>query len=405
MSKSRSIEEVGNRRHIVLIGAETEDLPRDLERKLSAARISVVNPEFTTHTEGRVHYIGDIIQNIGIYGIPPADFIFSSGLFNEEFRPFIHGRGSYKDIYVDMLSAVKVIAAADVELLIAAGIEVNPDLEAAFVETFGWKAQNIGPAGTYFYYRSVFAETALPPGEVSSPVRPQGVEDEVVVGKLKLGPDSVLRVVMAAFIDKDNGSKYKHDEPHDRKGYDQILIHDVHSFLPPIYRPSIKAIKAIAEPIKKIRISKGKLLKKLRTSTVPSISFPISKAVLRKSSSWFLLSSFTIKTITRVFLFVNGDSSREEAHTTRGSSPTSSVIHRPSLQSASSPLAKPGAASPAKGGALAGEGKKRRGCFIPGGRGRFIPPFKGFQEKRIVEQIGDCRQAAGLAQEGREVLL
>ena len=147
------------------------------ERKLSAARISVVNPEFTTHTEGRVHYIGDIIQNIGIYGIPPADFIFSSGLFNEEFRPFIHGRGSYKDIYVDMLSAVKEVAAADAELLIAAGIEVNPDLEAAFVETFGWKAQNIGPAGTYFYYRSVFAETALPPGEVSSPVERKNKDD------------------------------------------------------------------------------------------------------------------------------------------------------------------------------------------------------------------------------------
>ncbi|MBI5024783.1 MAG: DUF2219 family protein [Candidatus Omnitrophica bacterium] len=175
MSKSRSIEEVGNRRHIVLIGAEPEELPRDLERKLSAARISVVNPEFTTHTEGRVHYIGDIIQNVGIYGIPPADF--SSGLFNEEFRPFIHGRGSYKDIYVDMLSAVKKIAAADAELLIAAGIEVNPDLEAAFVETFGWKARNIGPAGTYFYYRSVFAETALSPGKVSSPVKRKNKDD------------------------------------------------------------------------------------------------------------------------------------------------------------------------------------------------------------------------------------
>ncbi|MFH1691887.1 MAG: MAP7 domain-containing protein, partial [Candidatus Omnitrophota bacterium] len=146
----------GEYKTILLVGAETKVLPKQLEKTLPhLEKIYVVNPDFRFMKEGvreeiqgKIHFIQDVVQNIMQYHINPPDFSFSSGLFAMEFMPFLQGPGTY----LEMMQAMADVMPVNGEMIIAAGCyEENTQLLHAIKEV-GLVVRSIGGEGNEVYW-------------------------------------------------------------------------------------------------------------------------------------------------------------------------------------------------------------------------------------------------------------
>ncbi|MBL8012935.1 MAG: hypothetical protein JNN05_03725, partial [Candidatus Omnitrophica bacterium] len=139
---------------IMLVGAETEELPLSLKKEMPKANIIVVNPGFEAENKNDGQQkpyqvirrpIQEIKPNTTIDGVEvkEAQMIFSSGLFNNEYKGEIQGTNN--DIYGQMVGSMKSLLSSDGKIFITTGEQSNPELENSFKES-GLKVSNLTEA-------------------------------------------------------------------------------------------------------------------------------------------------------------------------------------------------------------------------------------------------------------------
>ncbi|MDO8489669.1 MAG: hypothetical protein Q7S42_06155, partial [Candidatus Omnitrophota bacterium] len=141
-----------NSKTIMLVGAETERLPNELKVSSPGARVIVVNPDKAFPKDKLVEgviLVNDIVQNLAAYSIKDVDLVFSSGLFNPEYKYFILGD---KD-YVEMFTAMRNVFFPEGRMLITAGaIGSHEELKRDVVKA-GLNIEDIG-SGCMIYLLS-----------------------------------------------------------------------------------------------------------------------------------------------------------------------------------------------------------------------------------------------------------
>ncbi|MHA1290424.1 MAG: hypothetical protein ACTSPB_23835, partial [Candidatus Thorarchaeota archaeon] len=131
---------------IMVVGPETNELPRQLSEQYPNSLIIAVNPKFVTRREDSIYYIGKSIQDISKNDIETdVGFVFSSGLFNPEYREKIVGRHSVdpSDIYCSMLTAIRRVLSRNGVIILLTGTSGNSMLEQA-AKRIGLTLENLG---------------------------------------------------------------------------------------------------------------------------------------------------------------------------------------------------------------------------------------------------------------------
>ena len=114
-----------------------------------------MNPEALRNTEpaaGKVPYwhIKIPVQRVGEYCKKNVDLIFSSGLFNQEYRGQITGART-ACVYEEMLIALRDALAVNGRMLIVTGTAINAELEQAFHNAGLYWENLTDAAGTGYY--------------------------------------------------------------------------------------------------------------------------------------------------------------------------------------------------------------------------------------------------------------
>jgi len=113
-----------NGKSLMFVGAETPKIPLQVARQFPLSRIIIVNPKWETKKGGNVIVIGDEVQQCAKYKdeIGMVDFVFSSGLFNEEWLGFIvDTQHDSKTVYERMLSPLAEILSPGGTMIISGG--------------------------------------------------------------------------------------------------------------------------------------------------------------------------------------------------------------------------------------------------------------------------------------------
>ncbi|MDD5610744.1 MAG: HEAT repeat domain-containing protein [Candidatus Omnitrophica bacterium] len=148
---------------IMLVGTPSKDFPQKLSGQLPDSRIIVVDPRLKTRDEGKISYFGIPVQGIGDYDFEAkVDFIFSSGLFNPEFKPVIAGSSGDPEIYEHMLLAMKKTLKPE-GIVLLSSVDRNLELEEAAGKV-GLDMRNIDPKekGSYIIRQSVAEGSSSP---------------------------------------------------------------------------------------------------------------------------------------------------------------------------------------------------------------------------------------------------